>query len=220
MAATRPTFLSRAFGWLWALSLRVQSASWRTAIEGEAVLIELSAHGRPVILAFWHGKYIPLIALMRRWRGCVFISRSPHGEIIGEIGRRYGLTPIQIPDHGGDHSLKVMKEALAGGAWGAIAVDGPMGPYHAVKDGAIRLASELDHLIVPVTVAVKNKMVLGMRWDRLEFPMPFTKVSLAVGEPISVPSRLSADGLSEWTMRLHDALEDLDLRAEAGLESR
>jgi hypothetical protein len=83
-----------------------------------------------------------------------------------------------------------------------------------VKRGAIQLASELGHLIVPISVASRRKHVLRHRWDRLEIPMMFTRVSVAVGEPMRIPPGLSWEEVGCWRSRLHDVLEAVDREAE------
>jgi lysophospholipid acyltransferase (LPLAT)-like uncharacterized protein len=83
-----------------------------------------------------------------------------------------------------------MVAALAEARAGAVAVDGPLGPFHRVKSGVIRIASALGFELLPGSVDSRRKMVCYKRWDRMEIPMLFTRVCLVIGEPIQVPSGL------------------------------
>ena len=195
-------------------ALRTLSATWREHHEGLHILDEMHESNRPHIMTFWHRKFVTLFPLLRGRIGCVATAASPPGDVIADMCKRFGYDKIQIPDHGSEHSLHLIKNAFAQVERGSIAVDGPHGPYHAVKRGAIQAASDLGYLVVPVSVATRRKLILSHRWDQLEIPGLFTRVSLVVGDPISVPPDLPHQELPVWTQRLHDALEELDERAE------
>lgn len=108
-----------------------------------------------------------------------------------------------------------MAERLATKKFGVLAMDGPLGPYHEVKPGTVRLASQLQFLIVPVSVVSDPKCVLAGRWDQRELPHPLATVALAVGEPIRIPMGLDQKGLLEWSTFIRTRLEAVDADAEA-----
>jgi lysophospholipid acyltransferase (LPLAT)-like uncharacterized protein len=178
-------------------------------------LDRMLAEGRRVLLAFWHGKYVPLFVLFQGRGILTFTSRSFRGDIIAELCRRFGYEYAQIPDERGRESLSIMKDALAAAQAGAVAVDGPLGPYHVVKRGAIQVASTLGFAIVPTSVASRRKRILTHRWDRMELPRLFTRVYLVVGEAIDVPAELPKDEKGNWPRRVCNALEDVDRHAES-----
>ena len=126
---------------------------------------------------------------------------------------------MEIADHGGDLALTRMRDALASAALGAIAVDGPLGPYHEVKRGAIELASDLGFPLLPISVASRRKRVAAERWDRMELPRVFTTVCLEVGEPISVPRGLDEDGVERFAQAVHAALDAIDARLDAAVRT-
>jgi len=212
-----PPWRARLLGWLWSVILRLQAASWRKTVRGLDRFDARLAEGRPVFALFWHGKYTPLFALLRGRKAVIFTSLSARGDVIATICRHFGYTPVQLADHGGDDSLERMRGALRGAPACGIAVDGPLGPYHAVKRGPIQLASELGFLVFPVTFAARRSRIDVDRWDRFELPSPFTRVVLLVGEEIEVPPGVGEEHpeeLHRWTERLHRALDALDREAE------
>lgn len=213
---TRPV-RARLLGWLWATALRLQALTWRKRLAGLDRIDAMLAARQRFIAVFWHGKYAPLFALVRAPGGCIFTSRSFRGHVISEVCRQFGFRAVEIPDRGGDAALAQMRAALADAPAGAIAVDGPLGPYHAVKRGAIELASGLGFALVPVSVASRRKRVAAGRWDRMEFPAPFTTVHLEVGEPIAVPPGLDEAGIEHWSRRVRDALDAIDARLAAAV---
>ena len=211
---SRAGLRARIVGCFYALLLRARGATWRKQTAGLERIDRRLASGERILFAFWHGKYVPLVVLLRGRRACVVTSRSFRGDVIAEICRWFGYESMQIPDHGGEHSLDLMRQALGDRQAAAIAVDGPLGPYHVVKRGAVQLASELGFALVPVSAAARAKRILADRWDRMEIPGLFSRVSVAIGDPIYVPSRLTAEEVQRFAQELHDALEDVDRRAE------
>lgn len=209
------SFRATMMGWTFAQALRALHATWRKNVDELARLDALLAQRQPHIISFWHRKYVALFPLLRGRHACVVTNNAPHGHVVASICRHFGNVAIQIDDHGsGNESLNLIGHAFAHSSEAGIAVDGPLGPYHKVKRGAVQIASELGHWIVPVSVAARSKHVFVRRWDHLEIPRMFTRVHLSVGDPMQVPSNLSQAGLLDWRMRLHDVLEAVDDQAE------
>lgn len=204
---------ARLMGWFWSWLLRLQCATWRTKYEGIDDLDRILREGRRVMFSFWHGKYVALFALLRGRSACVFTSKSNRGEVISDICRRFGYHCVQIPDNGRAYSISTMRRALVDHQNGGIAVDGPVGPYHRVKKGAIKLASELGYEVVPASVCARRRRVLKHRWDRLEIPGLFTRVGFVIGAPIQVPPNLCPEEINRLAERLGQSLESLDQRA-------
>ena len=211
----RPPVTARVLGWTFAQSLRVMHATWHKEVDALDRLEQLHAQGQPYIVSFWHRKYVALFPLLRGRHGCAVTTSATNGHIVACMCRHFGNHSVQINERGsGDDSIRLIGHALAHSKEGSIAVDGPHGPYHKVKRGAIQVASALGHWIIPLSVGAQRKHVLTHRWDHLEIPKLFTRVHLAVGEPIRVPPKLSAAGIMDWRIRLHDALEAVDAEAE------
>lgn len=202
--------IARLFSWV----LRLQKAAWHVEIEGIEAVDTALADGARVLVVFWHGKYIPLFALLSGRPACVFTSVSFRGDVIAEICRHFGFEAVQIPDEGGDRSFRLMRQVMSRRTCGAIAVDGPRGPLHTVHRGAIRLASDLGFRIFPVSVAATRKRIRAKRWDRMEIPAVISRLYAVVGDPITIPANLTEDQLAEYKTRIADALQALDLATQ------
>jgi len=213
-SATGANFKTRLLGWLWAWLLRLQSVTWRKRYDGLDRLDEILDQHQRVLFCFWHGKYLPLFALMRGRPACVFTSQSDRGAIIAEICRHFGYECVQVPIRGRSHAFEIMRRALERRPNGGIAVDGPLGPYHKVKRGAVKLAAELGYVVVPASATARRKRIIKHRWDRMEIPALFTRIGLAIGEPKKIPCNLSPEQSQEWVAWLREQLETLDRRAE------
>ena len=207
------------FGFFRAWLMRIVCATWRKQSTGLAELDRRLADGEKLIAVLWHQKYVTLLPLLRNRHATVFTSLSSRGNAIADLLTRFGFTPVQIPDGGREKSLNIMRSHLADGHSAVIAVDGPLGPYHLVHRGAVQLASELGHAIMPISVAVSRKRVLSTRWDKLEIPRLFSRVHVVVGDPIYVPGNLIGQDMDLWIQQVHEALESVDTLAQTGLNS-
>tara|TARA_Y100001960_G_C14132962_1_gene567769 strand:- start:120 stop:587 length:468 start_codon:yes stop_codon:yes gene_type:complete len=64
-----------------------------------------------------------------------------------------------------------------------ITNDGPRGPIHIAKPGAIKIAMELNAIILPITGISKHFWKLNS-WDRFVLPKPFSTIYLKIGPEI------------------------------------
>ncbi|MFI2809920.1 MULTISPECIES: lysophospholipid acyltransferase family protein [Microbulbifer] len=205
---------ARILGLIGAGILRLQCTTWRVEIEGLDRLDDVRYRGKRLLVVFWHGQYLPLFTLLRGRKACVFASHSFRGAIICEICRHFGYTCIQLPARYNEANLlDLMRAELVTQSAAALAVDGPLGPYHVVKRGAIELASSLGFLLVPVSTASRRKHVMNRRWDRMELPGMFTRVALVAGEPLRIPSDIDHKDIPFWEDKVHQALEAVDKKA-------
>jgi hypothetical protein len=198
---------------LFALLLRLLGATWRREAERLEALDGMLARGEKVLAVFWHGGYLPLFYLLAGRPARILTSRSFRGEVIAEICRRFGYDGGPIPDPGGGTTLDAVRRALDGCQLAALAVDGPLGPAHVVKPGAVRLASELAFAVLPVAAAASRSKVLARRWDRMEIPLPFARLGLVCGEPFHIQAGLPEEEVASWCFRLREGLEAVERRA-------
>jgi lysophospholipid acyltransferase (LPLAT)-like uncharacterized protein len=220
MPATLVRFGVYTIGLYSSLALRVLCATWRIDTQGLSNLDKRLDAGEKLIAVFWHEKYYSLLPILRNRDACVFTSVSSRGAVIADILRRFGYKGVQLPNHGGDLSLDIMRTALKAHRAAAIAVDGPLGPYHVVHRGAIQLASELGYSIIPLSTAASRTAILSKRWDKFEMPRMFSRIQLVIGAPIFVPPDLDACALDHWIASIHLELTHMDQQANTLLNSR
>ncbi len=98
----------------------------------------------------------------------------------------------------------------------AITPDGPRGPLHEFKPGAVLLAQITGKPILPVSVAA-SRCYTFRTWDRFELPWPFSRVVIAYGEPVQVPRVMDADRLARMQAEMRQRLLDLHGQARRAL---
>jgi lysophospholipid acyltransferase (LPLAT)-like uncharacterized protein len=101
----------------------------------------------------------------------------------------------------------------------AITPDGPRGPVHEFKPGAVLLSQLTGKPVVLVSIAASRTWRFNT-WDNFELPLPFSRVVIAYGEPTRVPRVLNADGLARAQVEMAEKLQALNAEARAALDAR
>lgn len=164
---------------LWA-SARVE---WR----GVEQIERLEREGSSFILAFWHCKLLLMQYALRGRAVTALISRHGDGELIARTMARFGHEAARgSSTRGGTQALRTaIRVAQAGGSI-AITPDGPRGPARIAKPGVVEIARATGLPILPVSLGYSHCKRLRS-WDRFEVPLPFSRLIIAHGEPISCP---------------------------------
>ena len=182
-----PRALARSAGpAVGALGLRVLARTLLVRRE-EGAVAPLWAARAPVIYAVWHGRVL-LLPYLYGHRGCsVLASRSPDGEIVSRLIRRFGLQPVRgSSTRGGGEALRLLTRRLRRGHEVVVVPDGPVGPREVLKSGVIALARLSGAPIVPMAVGASRYWQLRS-WDEFRIPKPFARCVMRFGEPIRVP---------------------------------
>ena len=190
--------------------LRLAKASWRVEFIGLDVIRQALDRQERLLVTFWHGKHVSLFPLVEGFDACILTSRSFRGEVIAGLCRRFGYHCIILEHQRGSHLQEMLDELLQTHRCLAVAVDGPLGPYHVARFGLVRLASRLQLLVVPLSITAQHKIVMRKRWDKMEFPLPFSRVLLGVGKPFKIPADVQPDALKTWTDKIQEHIDNTD----------
>ena len=202
-----PSLADRCIISCYANILQRLASTWRVEAEGLECLDQLVTSKQRHVLAFWHRDYITLFRLFRHRSVVAMTNQSRRGRIIAGICRRSGMHSLQVNGNGTKQLLHSLQQVAEQELGIGIAVDGPLGPPQEVKRVVLRLAAKLKCQIVPVSVATTNKCVMKNRWDRLEIPYPFSRVSFLVGQPRDASSIHPGDEFHEFGLQLQADIE-------------
>jgi hypothetical protein len=95
----------------------------------------------------------------------------------------------------------------------AITPDGPKGPIHKLKPGAVITAKKSNVPLVLMGIGVSRKKILKS-WDKFEIPKLFSKVKVVYSDAIYIDSSLSFEDTSKIIDECEIKLAQLQDEAE------
>lgn len=195
--------------------LRVLFATIRVRVEGGEQLRALRERGQPYILVLWHGHILPLIHVHRGEDITILVSEHADGEYIARVLHRLGLRTVRgSSTRGGTKGLRDLLRAARAGGCLAVTPDGPRGPRHVFKEGALVPARIHGLPVIPIGMAASRARVLGS-WDGFTIPAPFSTVQVAYGTPVNVDRDSDDSALAEHARSLGAEMQRLTAWCEA-----
>ena len=180
--------LSRYVTPLLTLLYRLWCATLRYTVEGREGVDAYVKAQKPLVTCFWHDEMFSLMPIRKDWPLIAIVSQSKDGEYLAGVLEAIGMeTARGSSSRGGIRALlTTAKRMRTGDIHGCITVDGPRGPRHQVKEGAIFLAHKTPAHLAPVR-------------------------GIFAGQQIKPQARtLAADRGIEWRLIDYDALRGLD----------
>src|SRR5882757_7380905 len=171
----------------------------RTVLE-PADIYERIVPDLPVIIAMWHGQHFMVPFIRRGHPAKVLVSRHRDGEINAIAAARLGVGTFQ-------GMLATLKE----GCSVALTADVPK-VARVAGIGIVKLAQLSGRPILPVAVATSRRKVLD-NWDRTAINLPFSRLAMVAGDPITVPSDPDGATLEASRQALEARLNRVSARA-------
>lgn len=197
---------------------------WRTcrviSISGEDNVRVVRESGKAFIPCYWHGHHFfcswYMKTLIRQGMKIGFlVSPSVDGEIPARLARSWGAEVIRgSTTRTGAQAMRDMYNLVVKqGVSPVTTSDGPQGPLHVFKIGDILLSQFTQAPLLPLAYAANKTWVLNS-WDRFMIPKPFSRITIAIGEPVTIPKGLLAEDLEPYRQQLENALKGLTQLAE------
>ena len=185
----------------------------RLRVDGREHLDAVSGPGRSYVLAFWHGRILPMTFFFRD-RGIVAIaSENFDGEWIARILARFGYgTARGSSSRNARAAARQLVRDVRAGRPTAFTLDGPRGPAREAKPGAVWLAGATGAPLLPCHIEAERSWEVRS-WDRAQIPKPFSRVHLVVGAPITIGRGMSDRDQAQACRDLEAVLERLRRRA-------
>ena len=202
--------------WLAAKVVRLLHMTTRTEVLGEQNARQFWTQDRSVILVSWHDELLMMPMAYRGNGAQILISSSKDGELIARTVKYWGYDAVRgSSSRGGTAAFKEMINLCKRPLDLAITPDGPRGPRHVLKDGALQLARLSGRPIVPMTY-VCSKGYRFASWDRFLCPYPFGRAVYSYGEPVSYAEK---ESIESFRQRLSAAMSSNYNKAKERLES-
>lgn len=169
--------------------LRIISSTWRFNIIGDKAK-------SPAIIAFWHGSMLPVWKYFAIDKPYAVVSQSKDGAILTYLLQSWGYNVLRGSSSKG--AKEVMQEMQNASKKGYLLItpDGPRGPIHEFKPGAVVAAHRAGSALQLCGVHIAQKIVFQKSWDKFILPLPFAKIDLRFSESIMIPKEASREEIS------------------------
>ncbi|MGL1902839.1 MAG: DUF374 domain-containing protein [Fibrobacterales bacterium] len=135
------------------------------------------------IIALWHQDLPASIAAFKYQSITVQISASRDGSIAHRLCQSLGYTTYKGSSSSLQGSIRSLLKTLHNGGSVGIALDGPRGPAGICSNGAPWLHAQSGTPLYLATISYKKSLRIHS-WDRMHFPLPFSKVIVSLN-PVS-----------------------------------
>ena len=192
------------------IALLCRTLHWQ--VDGYDHYAAIRKHGNQPIFAFWHGRIFPATWFWREREIVVMTSDNFDGEWIARVIKRFGFEAARgSTTRGGARALAQLRRNMKAGKPAAFTLDGPRGPRQTAQLGAIWLSELTGNPILPFHIEVGSCWTANS-WDRTQIPKPFSRVAVAIGEPIVVKPRLCESDRELIRLELERTLKSLHAR--------
>ncbi|HYY95569.1 MAG TPA: lysophospholipid acyltransferase family protein [Pyrinomonadaceae bacterium] len=203
----RQRLLIRAADLAFYLFIRLVGSTVRFRVEGWEHWEEAARDGGLPIYTFWHDRIFLTLYFWQRRRIVVMTSRSFDGEYIARFIQRFGCGAVRgSSTRGGATALVELVRLVRRGCPAAFTIDGPKGPRHEAKMGALILAKKTGQAVLPFAVNAERFWQVPS-WDRLQIPKPFTRATVRIAPPLRVAADADDSALAAGRDELQRALE-------------
>lgn len=169
-----------------------------------------SRNGGLPIYTCWHNRVFLATYFWRRRRIVVMTSQSFDGEYIARFIQRFGYGAARgSSTRGGVGAIIEMARLMRAGCPSAFTIDGPKGPRHVAKMGAVLLAKKTRQPILPFTVTASSFWSARKSWDHFQVPRPFAHARVDIGQPIYVSPDADETELLAKRDQLQQALDEI-----------
>lgn len=162
------------------------------------------------IILFWHGDSFSIYPILKGEKLDIITTRDRRGDYITSLCNSYGYKTIRLPDESrkGKFLFKIKKQINEiDNSNLAIALDGPLGPYHVPKDFPFVLTRFSRRRIIPINLHIKKKITVNSRWDKFKIPLPFNEIEFILNEPINITKKDMEEKFSTLKDNIREIME-------------
>ncbi|MER3328981.1 MAG: DUF374 domain-containing protein, partial [Candidatus Kapaibacterium sp.] len=136
----------------------------------------------PKVIAFWHGKMLPVWFYFRKFKKKAgVVSSSKDGQVLSDYLKLLKFELIRGSSSKGgkqviEQAIKITNDSIV-----LITPDGPRGPNEKMKIGAILIShrGKVPLQLCSVDIGWRIKL---KSWDKFEIPIPFSPITLKFSE--------------------------------------
>lgn len=212
--------------WVAVRSLALLLYGYAHAVRATVKIVTVGSYRWPdvpagSVLAIWHGSVPSLLGAFAAQRPSVpvklMVSRDPRGDCVALFCSWLGFEIVRgDAERGGWKALVEIANEVHHGAVALISPDGG-GPPLVARVGAVALASAAHVPLIPVGTDCRPSVFERRKWDEARNPLPWGRIAVACGEPLTLPPFEDADSLEKARQQLELALHDAAKAARSAL---
>ena len=170
----------------------------------------------PCIYAMWHANQMLVHGIEDKAHLSILISNSIDGDIVAYTCENWGFKVVRgsSAKKGAIESTMQMISRLNDGESVAIMVDGPHGPLHKVKNGALKLAQKTG---APIILSYWYSPQISFKslpsWDKMKVPVGDCKILNIYGKPIYISENATDEEFNNAKEELKNQLMELECKA-------
>ncbi len=188
--------------------------TYRIDIQNSDAVKKVLNNDKQFIVAFWHGRMLIPWYVHKNYKVAALVSKSKDGEILTRLLKNWNYKVVRGSSHiGGKEALKIMEDKLDEGFSFAITPDGPTGPPHKMKPGAVVLAHRKKVPLFLIGTASKKHYVFNS-WDKFQVPKPFSKIVVIYSEPVYIKEESTREEINKLIEVCENKLIELQKEAE------
>ncbi len=192
------------------IRISYRTSSWERI--GYDELAKAVSEGGPVIVCLWHQRLMMAPYLFDASLGpiCTLTSGARAGRLAGKVVERFGLGTIAMSSH--TRHIALSREVLGrirDGASVGIAADGPRGPARVSSGVPIAWARASQKRVFVLSYSAR-RVIEVPTWDRMWFPVPWTRGVLMAQEwTADIQKQVTPERAEELRFGLQAALDEV-----------
>jgi lysophospholipid acyltransferase (LPLAT)-like uncharacterized protein len=181
-------------GWLAAWVVRLIGSSLHWEVHGWERWESGRASAGCLVHAFWHSEIFASTWFWRNRRIVVMSGYNFDARFTASVIQKFGYEIARgSASRGAARAMVNMVRAMQRGQDTAFTIDGPRGPRHVAKAGAVMVAKATGAPIICFHIRPARAWVFRKSWDRTEIPRPFSRAAIFIAPPIVVAQNASDD---------------------------
>jgi lysophospholipid acyltransferase (LPLAT)-like uncharacterized protein len=202
-------------GWLAAWVVRLIGRSLRWEVHGWEHWEAAVSDGGGLVHAFWHSEIFAAAWFWRNRRIVVMSGYNFDARFTARVIEKLGYEIARgSASRGAARAMVTMVRAVQRGQHTAFTIDGPRGPRHVAKAGAVMLAKATGAPVLCFHIRPQRSWTFEKSWDRTEIPRPFSRAAIFIAPPIVVPHDASDAEQAAKLLEVQSALDGLVRQGE------
>jgi lysophospholipid acyltransferase (LPLAT)-like uncharacterized protein len=183
--------------------------SLRIEIVNKEVIEKLEEEKKNYVFAFWHGTMLLPWYIQKNRKFAALISKSKDGDLLSRVLKYWNYDVVRgSSSSGGDVALGILVDLARNKKSVAITPDGPRGPAHNFKAGAVITAKKSGIPLILAGAGYSRKKYLKS-WDKFEVPLFFSRVRIVLSDAVYVSRDISYEDTSELIRKCGEDLTQL-----------